>query len=284
MAIIIPEITQLAPASFSAQDVLAAMATALTGLSNTQIDDQVAEGIIVSFTAAGEDQQLSFRQGGSTSLITCGIEPSGSLTSAGTSAGQPTGTTADYSGEGDFPLAGASAGCEIWIAAYPDAILMFLTNSTVSTALEAYHGGRIYIPTLSVDAPSYGQDGLGFAVGDPNFSTSAGDMWAGRFGASYTHMETNNWALAGALGAIQERYAPDPAQMTNIVPANFQIYGSFAGVQDPVVGVSKYCRIDYTNSASFFIRPAGSGNQGWLFVGDAASGPMVFLWDRTVIV
>lgn len=294
MAALVPVITQLTPSTWDASGIIDAIATHTNSGSSTHTDRDAynsAEGVTISFTDAGEDQQINFRKTGA-NTIDVSIEPTGTITDPGNSTPTaPTGTSAQWSDEFEWDLAGGinspGAGSKMWFWEVPDAMLILISDTLDTVFRQGCHGGRIYTPILSSTSVSEGQDGLGCLIGEATYANGGVGDWMSTSSNSFARWQTTTWGdNVGCVFTPSTSYAADTGTgVTYYPPApNFININSLSDTgQSPIVGVFKYFKQLNASHTVKDVIPDASSNQGWLSVRETTSiHNSAWLWDKTV--
>lgn len=257
----------------------------------------VDEGVTVGFVDGGEDHQVNFRKN-SADDIAISIEPSGSITDPGDSVPTaPTGTSADWSAVTNSEriwqtdVGSPAAGSKVWIVELADAFFIWVTDTGDDFFVWAVHAGRIVTPVNSADASSNGQDGLGILNGVPDNGSGTSNDWISSDSgqASQLHWATNEWSDEVEWYAPSNSNSLTPlASETSYRPLSAAQHLVAADIEgqsavDGVVGPPKYIRIPPAAEDTKSIVPAVTGNQGWMYYNDIATGAgECAIWDKTV--
>lgn len=297
MADLVPVVTQLSdPATWDAAGVINALNAHTWSGAWSISDHNASQSIALACDTIGETQSVIFRKesSGSAANIAVSVSPAQPIEDAGNDTPTAPTTTAagamgaDWSGEATWDVTSGTpaAGSGLWVAEYPDALLIFMTNSANTFMLAGCYAGRVYQP-LDANSSSLGQDGLGFFIGQmglPVTAATADRMFSQSVGstAGLLHYETNNWkprTFVNTTSAVQAGDGTDGE--TNIFSPPRIIHCDIGG-QTVFIGLLKYMRLVGTTATPKTIKAVASSNQGYLHYNNStAVGHLTFIWDKT---
>ena len=310
MADLVPAITNLSdPATWDAEGLIDAL-IAHTWVNHTIGVSAAGQSIALTCDKVGEDHTIILRKNvaANENEMAVSIEPSRAIDDGGDDIGQapttsvPSAGTAladDWSGERIWDVSDQTpaTGSKLWVCEYPDAILIFMTNSANTFMLGCLHAGRV-LASHDTNAVALGQDGLGFFFGQmasPTTGSTAKDAFSSDVTGTdngLLHFETDYWApyklfYALAVSSGCDGTDQETTIFTNPHPWWCQLSSSGHGGptysgQSPYVGNSKYLRTVGTSATAKTIKSVTASNQGYLHFRDTTTADIfTFLWDKT---
>jgi len=297
---LVPTITQITPATWSANDIIAAISTHFNGVSTRFTRQYSGTDAMVIRSDLDTVPQYSLRAT-SSSVITMEIEPSGSLSDAGNTSTRPAGASADNSGTRPFTIGSLSGSSKLWVVELLDAFFLFFTSSTGTTWQPGLHMGRVYVPDFpDIDEP-LGRDGLGMLYGVMNAGNSTGSYLILYQNNTYpdtdyglVHDGTNRWnppSIDNTTSAIGSYSTGDNiTYQPYLRPYMYRaMILSQAGVGAPSLSIGRFkyifrtgsartplTRIDLNNSTDLAFIHAGEN-------GGVGTQVTVFPWLRGVV-
>jgi hypothetical protein len=216
------------------------------------------------------DWQLNIRRTSTTAFKTQ-LDPSGTITDAGSTGAGPTGASTMASFEDDWTLQTAAAAVTFFVAEWDDAIMIVTRHSTAGYQWEGCHCGRVYAPCVAdVD----GLDGLANLCGDVGIAASIA-LWlphdssvsdsSVRVGA--TGVQATDWPRtlstsptgAGTATNRAGKYWPSPVAL-------------FSGSRANMIGTLKYIYCyGQTDTADTRLEDPDTGVDRWLYLAPSAT-------------
>jgi hypothetical protein len=205
MPSIIPVITELVPASWSAADVLTALKTHMAsgGASTKFLQQYTGTNATVVRSLTDTTPQYSLRATGASTIVVR-IEPSGSLSDAGDTSTVATGASADASASKTLTLGTLTGAAKLWLCEWDDAFSLMFKTAAGTSWQPSMQIGRTYEPDFpDIDEP-LGRDGLMALIGSPIITTSAAaGAWINTSTSESTmHVSTGIWIKPETEGAI----------------------------------------------------------------------------------
>jgi hypothetical protein len=294
---LVPHVTNITAhvVTWNAQGIINALRAHIAASGALHIRDDVSivnEGITVGFVDAAETHQVNMRKT-ATATIAMSVEPSGSITSPGTSAPvAPAGTSSDWSGNHQEPNwdvtpGTPAAGSKLWCVEVPDAFFLVITNTANTLHTTIMHAGRIADSFNSSSAPAAGQDGLGYMAGVPDNGSGTVNDWLGTScPCSSLHWATGEWSdHINHLTAPTTTWAADTAlvgyrPLTPSILVATDINGT---ATDGNYGPARYLRVSSTNASPMTLNNDTASNQGWMRYNDiVTTGCEHMIWNKTV--
>jgi hypothetical protein len=224
--------------------------------------------------------QLLIRNDGTN--ILCSVDPGAAITNL---SGVPTGSTS-YSGE-SIVVAPANCGARMYIACYPDAILVGIKHTTSDFWQQGLHAGKLYTPYNASD-PAIFIDGFGIIGGSPTINVANSNTWlipnasnsstnTGRLRVSQTTWNTTaKCELLTAQGDAGGAIRLNPLLAT---------VGAGTGTSGfPALGFTKYLRRYKSAVAHRTLIPASntSDQAFMIFSGTTSTTQFCCLWSKAV--
>lgn len=290
MAIVIPDVTELTPATWDAVGIMAALyghfnATSTKFTVEAQTGSNPGEdGILLDVVSVDWSFQLNFRRLTTTAIgISC--EPTGSLTAPGDTSTAVTGNSADWSGEAIWDVSVPGSGSKMFLVETDEHITCLMTNTTNQLHTAGFHIGEIYTPHFG-NAEIEGYDGLGVLVGQPRNSAANGtNYWISANAPGFVHCGTGHWNQAAATTSITENeYDIDPTEFGIQPPIPIPISATpDSGVTRYYVGNTKYYRSMYSNFSPKTRIENSTDDQAWMWVHPASTDNYAIIWRRGVV-
>ena len=123
---------------------------------------------------AATDWQINIRRT-STTAFKVQLDPSGTITDAGSTAAGPTGASSMSSYEDDWALNTSASPITWFLAEWEDAILFIARDTTDSFHYQGFHTGRVFVPGVQ-GVPGL-SDGFGNMCGTPRLHSFSGGNW-----------------------------------------------------------------------------------------------------------
>lgn len=289
MAIVIPDVTELTPATWDAVGIMAALYGHFNGASTKfTVTDQTGsnpgeDGILLDVVSVNWSFQLNFRRL-TTTTIAISCEPTGSLTAPGDTSTPVTGNSADWSDEAIWDVSVPGSGSKMFVIETDEHITCLMTNTTNTLHITGFHIGEIYTPHFG-NAEVEGYDGLGVLVGQPRVWTSSGAFWLSTDGPGFVHCGTGHWHPAKALISITENeydidatnfgiQPPIPIPISATPDIGFTLY---------YIGNTKYWRSMYANFSPKTRIENSTDDQAWMWINPTTSDNYAIIWRRGVV-
>lgn len=288
MAIVIPDVTELTPATWDAVGIMAALYGHFNGASTkftvTAETGSGEDGILLDVVSADWSFQLNFRRL-TTTTIAISCEPTGSLTAPGDTSTPVTGNSADWSDEAIWNVSVPGSGSKMFVIETDEHITCLMTNTTNALHVTGFHIGEIYTPHFG-NAEVEGYDGLGVVVGVPINKASTGpNDWFSINSSGLIHCGTGHWHPAKALTSLTEsEYDIDPTNFGIQPPIPIPISATpDGGFTIYYIGNTKYYRSMYANFSPKTRIENSTDDQAWMWVHPTTSDNYAIIWRRGVV-
>jgi hypothetical protein len=284
----IPVITELVPASWSAADVLTALKTHMAsgGASTKFLQQYAGTNATVVRSLTDTTPQYSLRATGASTIVVR-IEPSGSLSDAGDTSTVATGASADASASKTLTLGTLTGAAKLWLCEWDDAFSLMFKTAAGTSWQPSMQIGRIYEPDFpDVDEP-LGRDGLGFFIGSPNVSnTTLVTSWiSASANEGLIHVASSVWIKPETPNGVAALAAADDAATVGFVrPYAISIEPDTTSRQ---IGRPKYLMLRGNTAAPLSrVDLNNATNLAWIHGGTAGATTattVIFPWLRGVV-
>lgn len=222
--------------------------------------------------AIGGGWQINIRRT-STTAFKVQLDPSGSITDAGSTVAGPTGASTYASFEDTWSLQSAAVSLSWLLCEWDDAVMLLVRDTTDTYHYNGFHSGRTFTPLVLGAAGIAG--GFGNHCGNPHVYTSYGGFWFGG-GLTTSSAKVGN---TGTQATDWTRY-PYPYPSTGDLPA-VSIGGAY--YPSPVVlsgssslrhmfGVLKYIYMQNPpDTPDTRLEDPSSGTDRWMHIGYSGS-------------
>ena len=221
---------------------------------------------------AATDWQINIRRT-TTTAFKVQLDPSGTITDAGSTSVGPTGPSTMASYEDDWAMNTAATPITWFLCEWDDAILLMTRDTTNLFHYQGFHTGRVFIPAVQ-GVPGL-EDGFGNLCGTPLFTASASSFWFST-GSNDTSVRVSN---SGTQATDWSRYVigtPSYASVTipsaslgsYYYPGPVVLLASTSGAR--VAGIMKYIFANApTDTADTRLENPSSGTDRWLHLSNS---------------
>ena len=235
----------------------------------------------ISDPGASSDWQINIRRVSTTAFKTQ-LDPSGTITDAGSTSVGPTGASSLSSYEDDWSIQSSAAPLTWFLCEWDDAVLLLVRDTTNTYHYRGFHTGRVFNSPISGISPGV-SDGFGNLCGSPNlYAYSGSSYWFGPSVSGASLLVSGSGTRATDWSRTLDPY-PSSSSGANAncgayyYPTPVAIFGASSGRR--YIGSAKYVYATVSDTPDTRLENPSTGTDRWLHLSSSTSPSlMVIPW------